>query len=169
MPVDPRGKTIEIKGLRELARDFRKLEGGDGRLDLALARANREAVAEIRDVARANYSRIYPYRQSTRRPGGRRRGFTVKGITSRASARGASIVLRRRTRPWIIGQEFGSVYRFRQFRRPPVPRNPSRARFSASAGISRGRFLYPAIRSEVPRIAAKYADIVTRALLGRAP
>ena len=169
MPVDPRGRVIEIKGLRELARDFRHLEGADGRLDLALARANRTAANEVRDVARENYSRIYPYTNSLRRPGGRRRGLTVKGIVARGSAQKASVALRARGRVWLIGQEFGSVYRFPQFRRPPVPRNPSRARFSDSAGVSRGRFLYPAIRSQVPKLVERYADIVTRALRGRGP
>ncbi len=156
------GKTIEVKGLRDLARDFRRLAAPDGRLDKALARANKEAVHEIRDAARANYTRIYPYlppRQRRRR----RRRRTVRGITSRARATGASIVLGGKNRPWLYGQEFGSVYRYPQFRRPPVDREPP---VHDTAGISRGRFLYPALRSEVPKLVGRYADIVMRHLRG---
>ena len=171
MPT-PRDKVISVRGLRELERDFRKLADNEGgRLSNAIARANRSIVNKIRDVARENYRRIYPYRTPTprnlRRPAGRRPGLTALGIRSRARAGGASLILAARTRPHILGQEFGSVYAYPQFRRPPVEREPSRALFGVTAGISRGRFLYPAIRSEVPRLAQEYAEIVTRGLLGR--
>lgn len=135
---------IRVKGIRDFARALGAFAPAYKR---EMTRLNRDFATRVAATARAEYGRHYPKAGAKDRR--RRRSRSVTGIASRASSTSASIALGASGRHWLIGQEFGSN-RYKQFAPWTGP--------APEGGGSAGRFLYPTIREETPKLVEEYGD-----------
>lgn len=123
---------IEVEGLRDLRRELRKLS-----LTNDLRAVNRRVADLLVPPARQKAARSYPnLAGGVARVGSR----GVASIRSQATASRAYLVSGKATIPWMGGGDFGSAGRYRQF----------------PAKKDEGRFIYPTIREEQPRVIDEY-------------
>ena len=116
-------QAVAVEGLEDFQRELRTL---GKELAKGLQRTNKRFAEKARDRERQLYDRTY----------GGGRGFSRRGITARATARKAAIVIGGARRPWLLGQNFGSTGRFPQFVKPPLGGRPDRFHYTAIAQTS---------------------------------
>lgn len=139
---------VHMAGLNEFVKDLRKV---DKQFPRDVSKAMREAAKTVEGDARSRYQQRY--KQGTSGSSTR----SVKGITAFASARSAGIKFGGPKRPWLAGQEFGSN-KYKQFRPWTGP--------GPQGGGSHGRFVWPAIRSEIDDVTDKLTDDLMGILRG---
>lgn len=134
MPLD----KIEIKGLKQLRRELKKLE------DQGLINKVKDLNVKVADL-------VVKTAQSKASGVGRQQAAAAKDLSARRRANSAAIALggRGRTKEWAIGAEFGS-HRYGQF--PPFRGN----QWSDPPTV--GYFLHPAIRDKSDEIVEMFGD-----------
>lgn len=122
------GIGMRVRGLKELGQELRRIEPG---MQREIQKVNKSAVKKIVPIVHRAYRGQY-----------RTSGRSLRGIRATASQRRASITIGGARFPYLIGQEFGSN-KWPQFRPWTGP--------APGGGVgSRGRFLYPTMRDDVP-------------------
>lgn len=141
---------VFVAGLKELRNALKQIEPG---LQREMQRENKAFAARIVPKVQAAYSAYYPKAETKRKS--RRRKNTVSQIRATATQTSSGIRIGGARYPHMIGQEFGS-YKFKQFAPWTGPGPGGRG--------SRGRFLYPTVRAEVPNILKRYQlEVMDRA------
>jgi hypothetical protein len=133
---------IRVSGLNELVRNWRAIYPQLPRL---IRDNNRKFANRLVDPIQQRYDRRYP----------RVSGQGRRTVRATAAAARASLVIGGARAPYMPGQEFGSD-KYPQFR-------PWTGRAPGGRG-SRGRFLYPVIREEMPGLVDEYYDSLMGAL-----
>ena len=141
--TDP-SERVQLIGQREFVRDLRRVGVEFPRM---VSAAMRTAAKTVEGTARARYTQRFKQGTSGRRT------RSVRGIVATASSTQAGVKLDGESRPWLAGQEFGSD-RLKQF-------SPWTGSTQSGAG-SNGRFLYPAIREDLPGVVDQLTDDLER-------
>lgn len=128
-------ERVVVQGLDELRKGLRQIDPSLGKL---MGQVNQRAGASIVAHARSLYGDFYHVR----------RGRVPNSIRALAQQRKGVIRMGVARVPYAGGQEFGSN-RFKQF---------------APYTNGRGRFLYPALREEIPQLRERYTDIIFQAM-----
>ena len=150
-------EAIYIAGLRELRNELKRIEPG---LQREMQRENKAFAARMVPKVQAAYNAIYPKPTSKKkRAGGGRRKGTVSQIRAVATQTSSGIRIGGARYPHMIGQEFGSN-KYRQFAPWTGPGPGGRG--------SRGRFLYPTIRAEMPNVLRRYRSEVMDKVFAKA-
>lgn len=141
---------IQVEGLKELRRDLKKI---DKALPKRLTRANKAFANQLVPSVRAEYQRQHTGH-------GKRPGRGAKSIRATATQSRARILIGRESVPYMGGQEFGSDH-YPQFR-------PWSGKGPGGKG-SKGKFLYPTVRAELPGLVDTYQDILDAEMRGAFP
>lgn len=131
-------ETIRVEGLDDFRRALRKVDGALGK---KIGQINKAAGQKVVAAARSAYGQHYRAR----------RGRVPASIRASAAQSAAKITIGRATVPYALGQEFGSN-RHPQFAPWTGPAPGGRG--------SRGRFFYPAIREESPKLVDDYLKVL---------
>lgn len=148
-------EAIYIAGLRELRNELKRIEPG---LQREMQRENKAFAARMVPKVQAAYSAVYPKANSKSRPN-RRRKNTVNAIRAVATQTSSGIRIGGARYRYMLGQEFGSN-KYPQFRPWTGPGPSGRG--------SEGRFLYPAIRAEMPNVLRRYRSEVMDKVFAKA-
>ena len=140
--------SIRVEGPESFARALGKANRDIKR---TFSAAVRGVAAQVRDAARARYRGRYIQRS----------GKSVKGITSRESF-GTGRVRLGKSRPWLLGQEWGGyATRFHPHNLPQIR--------GGTSGVG-GTFLWPAVtesRDKVTEAVEESIEDAVRTLKGR--
>ena len=136
--ADPK---LEVRGLRELALAFKRL---DAELPKALRARFLSIASEVVAVARSRM----PYVD----------GHAQESVKPRASARGAAIAFGGQVAPYMPWLDFGGSTGPGHV--PGVPWSGQIKRAWMGRPVGEGRYVYPAIRQERPAIAEAAEDAV---------
>lgn len=142
---------IRVSGLNEIVRDLRAVYP---ELPKIIRQNNRKFAQRIVPLVRQRFEAYYPRPWSDRAS----TGDSASTIRATAGATRASIAIGGPKAPDMAGKEFGSD-RFQQFAPWTGPGPGGKG--------SRGRFLYPTIRAEVPGLVDEYYESLMETL-GRA-
>lgn len=146
---------VYIAGLKELRAQLKRV---DADLPKQMQRENKAFAQRVVPKVQSAYTAAYPKANSKSRPN-RRRKNTVNAIRAVATQTSSGVRIGGARYPHMVGQEFGS-YKFKQFAPWTGPGPGGRG--------SRGRFLYPTVRGEVPRVIQRYRSEVMDPLFARA-
>jgi hypothetical protein len=131
-----------IVGISQFQRELRAI---DSKLPKELQKANKAFAQRLVPSVRSAYSRHYPKpTPKVRRRTRRSRVRTIDGIRAVARQTSAGIAIGGARRPHMLGQEFGSD-RYPQF---------------APWTVGEGRFLYPTVGEEAPKLVAEYGKVL---------
>lgn len=150
--------SIAIPGLREFRNELRRAEGDAPKL---LQKENKAFAQRLVPEVQSEYRRHFPRPTTKERRRSRRRSSrTVDNVRARATQTTAGIAIGGARVPHMLGQEFGSD-RYAQFAPWTGPAPGGRG--------SRGRFLFPVIREEAPKLVESYGEAVSAAFAAAYP
>lgn len=150
-------EAVYIAGLRELRNELKRIEPG---LQREMQRENKSFAARMVPQVQSAYNAIYPKPTSKKkRAGGGRRKGTVSQIRAVATQTSSGIRIGGARYRYMLGQEFGSN-KYPQFAPWTGPGPSGRG--------SRGRFLYPTVRGELPSVVKRYQTEVIDKVVARA-
>lgn len=148
-------QAIYVAGLKELRNELKRMEPG---LQREIQRENKAFASRVVPRVQAAYSTQYPKPTTKRKRTARRKG-TVSQIRAVATQTSSGIRIGGARYPWMVGQEFGSN-RLKQFAPWTGPGPGGRG--------SRGRYLYPTVRAEMPNVLKRYQMEVIDKVAARA-